>query len=624
MKKQLIFFLVLVLVLGLYIPKITIAASFPSQPPIESVVPVEGAIGDKVIITLPIDYIYYCSADGTWAYFELSANIYFNNVVATTNKLINSYTKGVTKISNRSISVIIPTNATTGKIKVELMCNGSYYHDEYVSMQGIKSIYEEVNYSATLYSPTNFTVLSPAAQDDFSVRQQYLQQIKVDQAWNYTHGSSEVVVAVIDDGIYTGHPDLEKNMWINNDEIEGNGKDDDNNGYIDDRWGWDFVNNSKNMTTLGTHGTMVSGIIGAVGNNDTVITGINWYIKLMPIIACDDYGCNDGAIKKSIKYAVDNGADIINLSLGGGIFEYTDNFNEMIKYAFDRNVLVVIAAGNGDVEGGIGRDLSVTKVSPVCNDGNQNMVLGVGAVGADNHVPYWSNYYGCVDVYAPGVDIISTAVPAYSTLGGFYDIESGTSFSAPMVSGIAALIKAQYPTIKNTAIRDRIINNMIPSYSVVDAYKAISQTFTDSEKTSSSASGPESALAESTTNIDINLSKRMSGNILLQVEKNGEAWYVYPNDNKRYYLGRPADAFTVMRRLGLGAKHDFIVGHTTFPDYVWGKILLDVEQNGEAYYIYPKDKKAYYLGRPEDAFRIMRELGLGITNNDVNKIPEGY
>ncbi len=123
--------------------------------------------------------------------------------------------------------------------------------------------------------------------------------------------------------------------------------------------------------------------------------------------------------------------------------------------------------------------------------------------------------------------------------------------------------------------------------------------------------------------VDMVFTKKQNGLILLQVEQNGEAYYVYPGNSNKYYLGRPADAFSVMRKLGLGATHEFITNNTIFPDNVLGKILLDVEQNGEAYYIYPKDKKAYYLGRPADAFRIMRELGLGITNDDLNKIPEG-
>ncbi|MBU0497736.1 MAG: hypothetical protein KKG04_07265 [Candidatus Thermoplasmatota archaeon] len=125
------------------------------------------------------------------------------------------------------------------------------------------------------------------------------------------------------------------------------------------------------------------------------------------------------------------------------------------------------------------------------------------------------------------------------------------------------------------------------------------------------------------TSIDDILSNRLRGRILLQVEKNGEGWYIFPDNKKKYYLGRPSDAFSIMRNLGLGATHEFITGHTTFPDHVLGKILLDVELNGEAYYIYPENKRSYYLGRPDDAFRIMRELGLGITNTDIRKIDVG-
>jgi len=117
-------------------------------------------------------------------------------------------------------------------------------------------------------------------------------------------------------------------------------------------------------------------------------------------------------------------------------------------------------------------------------------------------------------------------------------------------------------------------------------------------------------------------SKQQAGKILLQVEANGEAYYVYPDNNKGYYLGRPADAFRIMRELGLGATHKFITSYTTYPSHVSGKILIDVDDFGKAYYVYPKDKKAYYLGRPADAFRVMRELGLGITNSDLNKIPK--
>lgn len=127
-----------------------------------------------------------------------------------------------------------------------------------------------------------------------------------------------------------------------------------------------------------------------------------------------------------------------------------------------------------------------------------------------------------------------------------------------------------------------------------------------------------------------NLGKKLIGQILLNVQGNGEAWYVYPEDNKRYYLGRPADAFQIMRELGLGINEiDFqriaqagmpVAGDLDLAKRLAGKIVLQVEENGEAWYIYPKDLKKYYLGRPADAFKIMRELSLGITRENLAKI----
>lgn len=123
------------------------------------------------------------------------------------------------------------------------------------------------------------------------------------------------------------------------------------------------------------------------------------------------------------------------------------------------------------------------------------------------------------------------------------------------------------------------------------------------------------------------LTNRLKGRILLQIESNGEAWYVNPKNLKRYYLGRPADAFRIMRELGLGISEN---SYNSFNGYaaqrLAGKILLRVEANGEAYYVNPIDLKMHYLGRPADAFSVMRELGLGISNNDIGLIDvkEGY
>ena len=126
------------------------------------------------------------------------------------------------------------------------------------------------------------------------------------------------------------------------------------------------------------------------------------------------------------------------------------------------------------------------------------------------------------------------------------------------------------------------------------------------------------------------MASRLSGMIVLDVEQNGEAWYVHPEDNHRYFLGRPQDAFTLMRKLGLGiAEVDFqrlamagmpVEGDIELARRLSGRIIIETEKNGEAWYIYPKDLKKYYLGRPQDAFGLMRELGLGITRDDLARI----
>lgn len=121
------------------------------------------------------------------------------------------------------------------------------------------------------------------------------------------------------------------------------------------------------------------------------------------------------------------------------------------------------------------------------------------------------------------------------------------------------------------------------------------------------------------------LKSRLSGKILLQVEDNGEAWYVNPEDQHRYYLNRPSQALEIMRQFGLGVTtsdiNKFLFGST--PSRLSGKILLQVEKNGQAYYVNPINLKLYYLGRPDDAFNLMRDLGLGITNSDLVHIPLG-
>ncbi|HAM88311.1 MAG: hypothetical protein US83_C0005G0074 [Candidatus Falkowbacteria bacterium GW2011_GWC2_38_22] len=123
-----------------------------------------------------------------------------------------------------------------------------------------------------------------------------------------------------------------------------------------------------------------------------------------------------------------------------------------------------------------------------------------------------------------------------------------------------------------------------------------------------------------------NLAEKLSGRILLQTEKNGEAWYVNPIDLKKYYLSRPEDAFALMRKLGIGIKNsdlEKIPNDKNFTNKNLGRIFLQVESKGEAWYLDPISKNRYYLARPTDALSIMRRFSLGITNADLGKIETG-
>ena len=476
----------------------------------------------------------------------------------------------------------------------------------------------------------------------------------------YVFTKNVEVVAVIDDGVWTQHPDLDGCQWINNDEIQGNGKDDDNNGYIDDYYGWNFIDNNHDLITKGSHGTAVAGIIAAQDNYIGIV-GIAPKAKIMPLIVCDDYGCTDQAIYDAIIYATKNGADVINLSLGSsnGYIGYSEDLNVAIKYAYNNNVVIVAAAGNGDIESDsqTGMDLDFYNISPVNNDAyGYFTVLGVGALEKTaNYRTNWSNYGDGVEIYAPGENITSTVVPMYEDGYGYSQYNTGTSFSTPMVSAVAALLKS-YSTFSNKEIINRIINKSNDGR--LDIKNSL-LGITDKNRRSESdditekiiVEIPDTANTEPTLEeeivddnkvveenfdifilnekklvkeVDKSLCERLNGNILLQVEQHGEGWYVYPDDLKKYFLGRPADAFNIMKKLGLGiSENNFNSFNDYAPKGLSGKILLRVEANGEAYYVCPEDLKMHYLGRPVDALNIMRNLGLGITNNDIRKIDVG-
>lgn len=165
------------------------------------------------------------------------------------------------------------------------------------------------------------------------------------EAWEITRGSRDVVVAVIDTGVAYAHPDLAPNMWKNSAEIPNNGIDDDRNGWVDDVYGYDFVNNDGDPHDDMGHGTHVAGIIGAVGNNDMGIAGISPEVSLMALKSLDDYGDGDlfGAVR-AIDYATAMGAHIINASWGFN--DKSEALEVAMRAAGDAGILFVSAAGN--------------------------------------------------------------------------------------------------------------------------------------------------------------------------------------------------------------------------------------------------------------------------------------
>lgn len=297
--------------------------------------------------------------------------------------------------------------------------------------------------------------------------------INLTQAWDIATDARKVVIGVIDSGVDITHPDLAENIWVNSEE-KLDGVDNDDNGYIDDLNGWDFVKNSPNVrpnptaassTKIGIqHGTVVAGIIGAVGNNAQAGAGVAWKVRIMPlkILGEDGDGDSDMAVK-AIDYAINKKVDIINLSFVGKT--PSRNFIQAMRRAYRAGITVVAAAGNAP-EHGLGLNLDVEPQYPVCFDDplqEENWVIGVAALSTQGELALFSNYGArCIDIAAPGTRIPSLLF--FEPAHGFFDLYggtwSGTSVAAPYVTGVAALIKGLQPTWGPEQIRKALVENV--------------------------------------------------------------------------------------------------------------------------------------------------------------------
>jgi len=303
----------------------------------------------------------------------------------------------------------------------------------------------------------------------YSEQKSYLEKIKAPGVWDKIQSLPlRPVIAVLDTGVDIDNPDLQSNIWFNSWEVPGDKLDNDNNGFVDDQYGWDFVDNtpdprpkfdsSWNQVAM-QHGTVVAGVAAAVGNNKLGVAGVAWNARIMPIRVLDALGTGDTVtVARGIQYAIDNHADIINLSFVGSVSDPI--LQDAIHRAYLAGILVVAAAGN---EQQVGVNMDKQPQYPVCDDGlnGENQVIGVAAVELNDSRSLFSNYGNhCIDLSAPGSDIFSTQFvsnqqPGFThAYGGYW---SGTSVAAPLVSGALALLKSAYPRLSPSQLRDVLI-----------------------------------------------------------------------------------------------------------------------------------------------------------------------
>lgn len=286
-----------------------------------------------------------------------------------------------------------------------------------------------------------------AAVDYFGGTQEWnLNAIEAPAAWAAGYTGEAIIVAVVDTGVDLDHPDLVNNLFVNPGEIAGDGIDNDGNGLIDDVHGYDFAGGDADPDDVNGHGTHVAGTIAAA-NNGFGATGVAPNATILPVRVLGDNGSGStNAVAAGIRYAADLGADIINLSLGGG---YSRAIDQAIEYARAVGSFIVAAAGN---------ESSSVPGFPARFSATDSNVISVGAHNQSGRIAGFSNDVGTsgsVQIDAPGVGVFSTYV------GGRYGSLSGTSMAAPHVAGVAALALSANPNLAPDELRSLLVGGTI-------------------------------------------------------------------------------------------------------------------------------------------------------------------
>jgi len=261
-----------------------------------------------------------------------------------------------------------------------------------------------------------------------------MSKIRAPLAWDVATGDFGIAIAILDTGVDLNHPDLAANLWQNFGEIAGNGVDDDGNGYVDDRRGWDVIHHDGYPMDDHGHGTHVAGIAGAVGNNGVGVAGVLWRCRIMPVKVLNSSGSGTySGVAEGVYYAAENGARIINMSLAGS--DYSQLLQDAINDVVMRYDVVFVAAAGNCGSGGTG----CGSVNPIMYPAAMDNVISVAATDSGDVRGAFSEYNAFVDLAAPGVSIYST------TRGNSYGYKSGTSMASPHVAGLAGLIRALRP-----------------------------------------------------------------------------------------------------------------------------------------------------------------------------------
>ncbi len=286
--------------------------------------------------------------------------------------------------------------------------------------------------------------LSKVIPNDEKFDKQKLAMINLPQAWETTKGSKSIIVAVTDTGAPRKHKEYQGLTWINRNEVPGNGIDDDQNGYIDDYDGWSFARKTNNNADVHGHGSHVTGVIGANSDNQEGVAGINWKVTIMNLACFSRKGtAKDINLTEAIIYATDHGARIINASWGSS--SKSKATAEAIRYAGDKGVLFVAAAGNDSKN-------NDTKKSYPANLTLPN-VISVGSIVSRNSRSRFSNFgQYSVDFGAPGSFVLSL-----SRSKG-YKYMSGTSMASPHAAGVAALILSVDPSLSVVDLKNAMLN----------------------------------------------------------------------------------------------------------------------------------------------------------------------